>query len=230
MLDLLATKYGLSRAQAAEAEGRVAALARAEGLEFSPDRPVGNTRAAHRLLQYAQAGGRGQAMISALYGAYFGAGRSVFDADGLIAAAADAGLGAVDVQATLTDDRYGQQISADLNDAGHLGLTGVPFYVIGGTRGVPDAQPAEVFLAALEAAWADAHPGRPAASPVTGPAGPARPRLKPAAGRRPRRGRPGWRALPGSRTPARAAAGHRPMPPGRQPCRTARPNGPGQPR
>jgi predicted DsbA family dithiol-disulfide isomerase len=158
VMDMLAGKYGLSRADAAEAEGRVAALARAEGLGFSPDRPVGNTRAAHRFLQYAQAGGHGQAMITALYGAYFGAGRSVFDAGGLIAAAADAGLTAADVQAALTDDRCDQQISADRNEAGRLGLTGVPFFVIGGSRGVSGAQPTEVFLAALDAAWADAHP------------------------------------------------------------------------
>ena len=167
--DMLAAKYGLSRAQAAEAEGRVAALAQAEGLDFSPDRPVGNTRAAHRLLQYAQASGHGQAMITALYRAYFGAGRSVFDAAGLIAAAADAGLAAADVQAALTDDRCDQQISADLTEAGRLGLTGVPLYVPGGARGVAGAQPAEVFLAALQSAWADARPvpasGQPGARP-----------------------------------------------------------------
>jgi predicted DsbA family dithiol-disulfide isomerase len=97
-------------------------------------------------------------MITALYGAYFGAGRSVFDAGGLIAAAADAGLAAADVQAALTDDRCDQQISADRNEAGRLGLTGVPFFVIGGSRGVSGAQPAEVFLAALDGAWADVHP------------------------------------------------------------------------
>jgi predicted DsbA family dithiol-disulfide isomerase len=165
VLDMLAAKYGLSRAQAAEAEARVAGLAQAEGLEFSPDRPVGNTRATHRLLQYAQASGRGPAMMTALYAAYFAAGQSVFEAGGLVAAAATAGLTAADVQAALTDDRYDEQISADLAEARHLGLTGVPFYVVGGTRGVAGAQPAEVFLAALEAAWADSHPGPASSQP-----------------------------------------------------------------
>jgi predicted DsbA family dithiol-disulfide isomerase len=169
VLDMLAAKYGMSAAQAAAAEGRVQGLAQAEGLDFTMDRAFGNTRAAHRLLQYAQAKGRGQAMVTALYGAYFGAGRSVFDADGLIAAAADAGLAAADVQAALADDRYDRQISADLNEAGRLGLTGVPFYVVGGTRGVAGAQPAEVFLAVLEAAWADTHPVPASGQPATRP-------------------------------------------------------------
>jgi predicted DsbA family dithiol-disulfide isomerase len=112
-------------------------------------------------------------MITALYRAYFGAGRSVFDADRLIAAAAGA-----DVQAALTDDRYDQQISADLTEAGRLGLTGVPFYVIGGTRGVAGAQPAEVFLAALQSAWADGRPVPPTSGRrVTGAVG--RPGLPP---------------------------------------------------
>jgi predicted DsbA family dithiol-disulfide isomerase len=168
VLDMLVAKYGLSQHEAASAEARVAALARAEGLDFSQDRPVGNTRAAHRLLQYAQAGGRGRAMMNALYGAYFGAGRSVFDADSLVAAAADAGLAAADVQTALTDDHYDQQIRADLSEAGRLGLTGVPFCLIGGTRAVAGAQPAEVFRTVLRAAWADAHPvpasGQPGAA------------------------------------------------------------------
>jgi len=166
---MLAAKYGLSRAQAAEAEARVAGLAQAEGLAFSPDRPVGNTRAAHRLLQYAQAGGRGQPMLAALYAAYFGAGRSVFEASSLVPAAAGAGLTPADVQAALTDGRYDDQVSADQAEARQLGLTGVPCCVASGTRGVAGAQPAGVFLAALEAAWADGHLAPPSSQPGGSP-------------------------------------------------------------
>jgi predicted DsbA family dithiol-disulfide isomerase len=107
-------------------------------------------------------------MMTALYAAYF-AGQSVFEAGGLVAAAATAGLTAADVQAALTDDRYDEQISADLAEARHLGLTGVPFYVVGGTRGVAGAQPAEAFLAALEAAWADGHPAPARSQPMGRP-------------------------------------------------------------
>lgn len=156
VLDLLAAKYGMSPAQAAAAEGRVQGLAQAAGLDFTVDRELGNTRAAHRLLQYAQARGHGQAAIAALYGAYFGGGRSVFDAAALAEVAAEAGLDAGQAQAALDDAQAEQQIVDDGRQARRLGITGVPFYVIGGSRAVSGGQPAEVFLAALRAAWADA--------------------------------------------------------------------------
>jgi predicted DsbA family dithiol-disulfide isomerase len=156
VLDMLAAKYGMSAAQAAAAEGRVQGLAQAEGLDFTVDRAFGNTRAAHRLLQYAQARGYGRAMLSALYQAYFGAGTSVFDEAGLTAVAAAAGLDGGQAQAALADAQAEQQVADDVQLAGRLGISGVPFYVIGGSRAVSGAQPTEVFLAALRAAWDDA--------------------------------------------------------------------------
>lgn len=156
VLDLLATKYGMSAAQAAAAEGRVQGLAQAAGLDFTADREMGNTRAAHRLLQYAQAHGHGPAMINALYGAFFGAGRPVFTAADLAPVATAAGLDAGQVPAALADPQAEQQVENDVQQARQLGISGVPFYVIGGSRGVSGAQPAEVFLAALRAAWDDA--------------------------------------------------------------------------
>ncbi len=164
VLDMLASKYGLSRAQATAAEGRVQGLAQAEGLPFLVDRESGNTRAAHRLLQYAQAHGHGRAMITALYRAYFGAGPSIFEVAGLSVVAAQAGLDAGDARAALADAQAGQQVASDADQARRLGVTGVPCYVIGGSRAVTGAQPADVFLAALRAAWDDA--AAPQASPA----------------------------------------------------------------
>jgi len=156
VLDMLATKYGMTAAQAAAAEGRVQALAQAEGLDFTVDRVFGSTRAAHRLLQHAQARGHGRAMLTALYQAYFGAGRPVFDEPGLAAVAAGAGLEAGQAQAAQTDAQAEQQVAGDAAQARRLGITGVPFYLIGGSRAVSGAQPTAVFLAALRAAWDDA--------------------------------------------------------------------------
>ena len=50
ILDVLASKYDMSEAQARQAEARVAALAEAEGLDFTVDRALGNTFDAHRLV------------------------------------------------------------------------------------------------------------------------------------------------------------------------------------
>jgi len=156
VLDMLAAKYGMTTAQAAAAEGRVQGLVQAEGLDFTVERAFGSTRAAHRLLQYAQARGHGRAMLTAFYQAYFGAGRPVFDEPGLAAVAVDAGLEAGQAQAAQTDAQAEQQVADDASQAGRLGVSGVPFYLIGGSRAVSGAQPTEVFLAALRAAWDDA--------------------------------------------------------------------------
>jgi predicted DsbA family dithiol-disulfide isomerase len=164
VLDMLVAKYGMSRAQAAAAEGRVQDLAQAEGLDFTVDRSSGSTRAAHRLLQYAQARGHGRAMLSALYQAYFGAGRSVFDEPGLATAAAAAGLDAGQAQAAQSDAQAERQVGDDVREARRLGIGGVPFYLIGGSRVVSGAQPTAVFLAALRAAWDDA--AAPQAAPA----------------------------------------------------------------
>lgn len=156
VLDMLAAKYGMSPAQAAAAEGRVQGLAQAEGLDFTVDRAFGNTRAAHRLLQYAQARGHGRAMLGALYQAYFGAGQPVFDEPGLAAVAAAAGLDSGQAHAALTDAQAEQQVADDGLQARRLGIGGVPCYLIGGSQAVSGAQPTAVFLAALRAAWDDA--------------------------------------------------------------------------
>ena len=52
-MEMLATKYQLSPADAEAAEGRVAGLARAEGLGFRADRVLGNTFDLHRVLRLA---------------------------------------------------------------------------------------------------------------------------------------------------------------------------------
>lgn len=153
VLDMLVARYGMSREQAVAAEGRVQDLAQAEGLEFTVDRAFGSTRAAHRLLQYAQARGPGRAMLSALYQAYFGAGSSVFDEPGLAAAAVAAGLDAGQAQAAQSDPQAEQRVEDDMRQARQLGIGGLPFYLIGGSRVVSGAQPTAVFLAALRAAW-----------------------------------------------------------------------------
>jgi hypothetical protein len=69
VLDMLSRKYGLSRDKAAEAEANMAQMAAAEGLEFSVDRPHGNTFDAHRLLHLARDRGRQDEMLTRLFGA-----------------------------------------------------------------------------------------------------------------------------------------------------------------
>jgi predicted DsbA family dithiol-disulfide isomerase len=158
VLDMLSSKYGLSRDQAAEAEANMAQMAAAEGLEFSIDRPHGNTFDAHRLVHLAKDRGRQDEMLSRLYRANFGAERSVFDTESLSALADEVGLDPAETRKVLAGDDYTEEVRADERRAAELGATGVPFFVIDDALGISGGQRAEVFLRALRQAWDDGHP------------------------------------------------------------------------
>lgn len=159
ILDVLATKYGMSQAQAQQAEARVAALAGAEGLGFTADRAMGNTFDAHRLVHLGREHGAAERVTERLYHAYFGEGRSVFDQEALAGLAADAGLDPDGARQALRDGSYGDGVRADEDQARRLGITGVPFCVLDGKYGVSGAQPGQTFAQALRQAW-DSQDGR----------------------------------------------------------------------
>lgn len=154
VLEMLAVKYGLSAADAAQAEDRVAALARAEGLPYRTDRMRGNSFDAHRLVHFAGEHGLGARVLDLVFRAHFGGGRSVFDPEGLADLAAQAGLDRSEAVAVLASDRYAAEVRADEAAAGELGISGVPFFVFDEAFAVSGAQPTEVFVRALDQAWA----------------------------------------------------------------------------
>ncbi len=151
--DVLAAKYGLSQAQAREAEAGVAATAAAEGLEFTADRAVGNTFNAHRLVQLGREHGLQGPVLRRLYRAYFAEGRPVFESGDLVDLAAEAGLDREAAAKALANGSYAEAVRADEDRAMALGITGVPFCVIQGKLGVSGAQQAETFARALRQAW-----------------------------------------------------------------------------
>jgi predicted DsbA family dithiol-disulfide isomerase len=153
ILDVLASKYGMSHAQARQAEARVAALAEAEGLDFTVDRAMGNTFDAHRLVHFGREQGVQQNVVSELYHAYFGEGRSVFGQDALVGLSADAGLDPDGARQALENGSFSGDVRADEEEAGQLGISGVPFCVLGGKYGVSGAQPGQTFAQALRQAW-----------------------------------------------------------------------------
>jgi predicted DsbA family dithiol-disulfide isomerase len=136
ILDMLAAKYGMGPAQAQQPEARVAAMAAAEGLEFTADRAVGNTFDAHRLVHLGREHGRQERLLQRLYRAYFGKGRPVFDHEALTGLAAEEGLDPDIARRVLKDGSYGEAVHADEDQAARLGINGVPFCVIDGKYGV----------------------------------------------------------------------------------------------
>ncbi|MDB4947068.1 MAG: 2-hydroxychromene-2-carboxylate isomerase/DsbA-like thioredoxin domain protein [Labilithrix sp.] len=152
----LAKKYGSS---AREAEGmiqRMTDTAAADGLDFRFDRiRSGSTFDAHRVIHFAAAHGKQDAVKERLLRAYMTEGEIMSDHETLVRLAAEAGLDPEQVRAMLASDAEKKAVHEDEDEARQLGISGVPFFVIGGKYAVSGAQPAELLLRALEKAWDD---------------------------------------------------------------------------
>lgn len=152
-LAMLSKKFGKSPAEALAMDDHVGSLARAEGLGFDSERPVGNTFDVHRVIHLGLDRGIQQALLGAVNEAYFAQARDVFDRDVLIEVAASAGLDPSEVGKVLDGDAYADEVRQDERQASQIGINGVPFFVFDMALGASGAQPTELFASALNQAW-----------------------------------------------------------------------------
>ena len=151
-LQMLSRKYGMTPDQARQADGQVAALARAEGLGFDSERPIGNTFDLHRVIHLGLAKGVQRELVGAVNEAYFAKARQVFDPAVITEVAAGAGLDPAAVTEVLDGDDYADEVRQDEAQAREIGISGVPFFVFDMALGVSGAQPTELFTRALDQA------------------------------------------------------------------------------
>jgi len=157
--EMLGRKYGMSPAQAAEAQNRVIYQAAEEGMAWKHEDSMHlNTRDAHRLIHLAAEEGKQGEAKEALLHAYFGEAAVVSDHDVLRRIAGEIGLDPARVDAVLGSDEFDADVEADIAQAAAYGATGVPFFVVDQRYGVSGAQPAELFGQLLERAWSESHP------------------------------------------------------------------------
>ena len=157
--DHLATKYGMTRAEAEAKHRQMTAVAAEDGWDFQFDRARrGNTFDAHRLLHLAAERGVQDAVKERLFRGYFTEGEPIADHATLVRLGAEAGLDADEARAVLESDRYADAVRADERQAQAYGITGVPFFVVDRKYGVSGAQPPDALLQVLETAWNEAHP------------------------------------------------------------------------
>jgi predicted DsbA family dithiol-disulfide isomerase len=155
-VDLLADKYGMSPAQASQAQREMEERAAVDGLTFRlGDLRRGNTRDAHRVIQLAKDRGLQEAVVERLHRAYFTDQDSVFDHKALTRLAVEAGLDRDEVADMLSGDAYNDHVDTDEAMARALGATGVPLFVIDRKYGVSGAQPADTITDVLERAWTE---------------------------------------------------------------------------
>jgi predicted DsbA family dithiol-disulfide isomerase len=113
-----------------------------------------NTFDAHRVAHLAKAQGLGGEMHERLLRAQLIEGENLGDADTLVRLSEELGVsGAAKV---LSTDEYTSDVEADIREAGRLGATGVPFFVLDRKYGVSGAQPVAAFESALRTAQAAA--------------------------------------------------------------------------
>ena len=142
-----------------EADERVAQAAAGVGLPFRQDLMLRtpNTIDAHRLIWFAgrkeqpPAGiaGAQDAVMEAVFAAYFTQGRDIGDAAVLADCAAQAGLDRDEVAAFLASDVAAQEMRAADQAAREAGVSGVPSFFLDGYNLFSGAYPAETMADAL---------------------------------------------------------------------------------
>ncbi len=151
----LAKKYGSSIPRAEEMLKTMTDTAAKDGLDFHFERiRAGNTFDAHRLLHLAHERGVQDALKERLLRAYMTEGAPIGDREALVRLAAEAGLDAEEAHSVLVTDAYAAEVRADEEQARALGISGVPFFVIGGYS-VSGAQPADALRSVLTRAWSE---------------------------------------------------------------------------
>ena len=135
-------------------DAQVAAAGRSEGLVFNHDRMerTPNTIDAHRLIWLAGQQGRQDAVVEALFAAYFNEGRNVGDPTVLADVGASAGLDHARILAMLASDEGRAEVQSELRRAADLHVSGVPAVLVDGVPLFSGAIRAELMEAKLREA------------------------------------------------------------------------------
>lgn len=141
------SKFG-SVERSRQLDARVAAEGRGEGIDFAFDRMerTPNTTAAHQLIDLAQAQGKGQAVVDALFHAYFEEARDIGSPDVLQTIAMAAAVQGWPVQANAP------AVAAREAEVRSLGISAVPTFIFDRKLGVSGAHPPESLAAAMREA------------------------------------------------------------------------------
>jgi len=148
--DYRTRKFG-SWERSQELDAKVIAVGEAEGIHFAFDKieRTPNTVDAHRLIWLADQYGCQDAVVEALFRAYFIEGKSIGNQETLIDVGAEVGLDQQAVETMLNSDQ-GMDV---IEKAGELSkrhqLTGVPFFIINNAITLSDAQEPDTFLDAF---------------------------------------------------------------------------------
>lgn len=150
----LADKYGRDIDWAQGMLENMTENAKTAGLDFHFEKSVlANSHNAHRLLHLAKKHNLADKLEEIFFKAYFTDGKDLNNLDTLAQLAIEAGLEAGAVAQVLDSNIYSQDVKQDIEEAGAIGVRGVPFFVFDNKYAISGAQPATAFLETLEKAW-----------------------------------------------------------------------------
>lgn len=151
-------KFG-SWEKSLELDARVIAVGESEGIRFAFDKMkrTPNTVDAHRVVWLAAQYECQDAVVEALFRAYFTEGQDISDRQTLVEVVTAAGLDRQATDAMLNSDDGTAAILEGKEMSQQHGVTGVPFLIIDQKIALSGAQPAETILAAFERVM-DWHP------------------------------------------------------------------------
>lgn len=114
-------------------------------VDFSKIQRTPSTIKAHQALREAHDLGAADTFIRALFAAYFEQGQDIGDEAVLSDLWASIGLNSEDLSAVFDEDRHLDTILGEQAEARTRGVSGVPFFVVGGAYALSGAQDKSVF-------------------------------------------------------------------------------------
>ena len=148
-------KFG-SWERSQELDAKVVAVGETEGIHFAFDRieRTPNTLDAHRLIWLAEKQGVQDAVVEALFRAYFNEGSDISARQTLLDVVAEAGLDRHHAGAVLGSDGGMEAIKEAGEQARRLRVEGVPFFIVNGKLALSGAQQTDALLEAFRQALA----------------------------------------------------------------------------
>jgi predicted DsbA family dithiol-disulfide isomerase len=158
----LAEHKGVSLEEAKSMNQYVTDMAASAGLTYDFDKTIpANSFNAHRFLHFTKQYGKQNEAEELLFKAYFTEGKNIDDAETLVTLAQELGLNVAELTQAMGSDAYVNDVVADIEEAQHIGVRGVPFFVFDRKYAVSGAQTPEIFLQTLEKSheeWQEANP------------------------------------------------------------------------
>jgi len=153
-LEHLVETKGMSQEQVENMLEGATKMGQEMGLELNFKKTtVANSFNAHRLIQLAKTKNLDSEIEEALFKTHFEEGKNIDDKSVLREVGTSVGLREEDVDRMLFTDEFKKEVEKDKQEAAHIGVKGVPFFVFNNKYGVSGAQPEEAFLEVLEKSW-----------------------------------------------------------------------------